>query len=108
LANIVNLDRVSKSYAVAGPLLTDVSLGLENTDRVGVVGLRGSGKRALSRLLTGVEEPDSGRVTRRRDCALPGCGRTCRIHQTRLREVRAERDRAEDAWPTLADEVSGR
>jgi ABC transport system ATP-binding/permease protein len=67
MANIVNLDRVSKGYGAAGPLLTDVSLGLEDTDRVGVVGLNGAGKSTLLRLLTAVEEPDSGRVTQRRD-----------------------------------------
>jgi ATPase subunit of ABC transporter with duplicated ATPase domains len=67
MANIVNLDRVSKGYSAAGPLLTGVSLGLEDTDRIGVVGLNGAGKSTLLRLLTGVEEPDSGRVTQRRD-----------------------------------------
>ncbi len=67
MANIVNLDRVSKGYSAAGPLLADVSLGLEDTDRIGVVGLNGAGKSTLLRLLTGIEEPDSGRVTQRRD-----------------------------------------
>jgi ABC transport system ATP-binding/permease protein len=67
MANIVNLDRVSKGYSAAGPLLTDVSLGLDGADRVGVVGLNGAGKSTLLRLLTGIEEPDSGRVTQRRD-----------------------------------------
>ena len=52
VANIVNLDRVSKGYGAAGPLLTDVSLGLDDADRVGVVGLNGAGKSTLLRLLT--------------------------------------------------------
>jgi ATPase subunit of ABC transporter with duplicated ATPase domains len=67
MANIVNLDRVSKGYSAAGPLLAGVSLGLGDADRIGVVGLNGAGKSTLLRLLTGVEEPDSGRVTQRRD-----------------------------------------
>ncbi|MFC0528179.1 ABC-F family ATP-binding cassette domain-containing protein [Phytohabitans kaempferiae] len=67
MANIVNLDRVSKGYGAAGPLLTDVSLGLDDADRVGVVGLNGAGKSTLLRLLTKLEEPDAGRVTHRRD-----------------------------------------
>jgi len=67
MANIVNLDRVSKGYGAAGPLLTDVSLGLDDADRVGVVGLNGAGKSTLLRLLTKIEEPDAGRVTHRRD-----------------------------------------
>ncbi|GIG85634.1 ABC-F family ATP-binding cassette domain-containing protein [Plantactinospora endophytica] len=67
MANIVNLDRVSKGYGAAGQLLTDVSLGLDDSDRIGVVGLNGAGKSTLLRLLTKTEEPDSGRVTHRRD-----------------------------------------
>ncbi|WP_027342575.1 ABC-F family ATP-binding cassette domain-containing protein [Hamadaea tsunoensis] len=67
MANIINLDRVSKAYGTAGPLLTDVSLGLEDTDRIGVVGLNGAGKSTLLKLLSRQEEPDSGRVAHRRD-----------------------------------------
>ncbi|HEY0699333.1 MAG TPA: ABC-F family ATP-binding cassette domain-containing protein [Micromonospora sp.] len=67
MANIVNLDRVSKGYGAAGQLLTEVSLGLGDTDRIGVVGLNGAGKSTLLRLLTRSEEPDAGRVTHRRD-----------------------------------------
>ncbi|HET6532250.1 MAG TPA: ABC-F family ATP-binding cassette domain-containing protein [Actinoplanes sp.] len=74
MANIVNLDRVSKGYGAAGQLLTDVSLGLEDDARVGIVGLNGAGKSTLLRLLAKSEEPDAGRVTHRRDlrvAALP-------------------------------------
>ena len=74
MPNIVNLDRDSKGYGTAGQLLTDVSLGLEDADRIGVVGLNGAGKSTLLRLLTRAEEPDQGRVTHRRDLrvlALP-------------------------------------
>jgi ATP-binding cassette subfamily F protein uup len=67
MANIVNLDRVTKAYGTAGTLLSDVSLGLDDSDRVGVVGLNGSGKSTLLKLLTKEIEPDSGRVTHRRD-----------------------------------------
>jgi ATPase subunit of ABC transporter with duplicated ATPase domains len=67
MANLVNLDRVSKGYGAAGVLLSDVSLGLDDADRIGVVGLNGTGKSTLLRLLTKAEEPDDGRVTHRRD-----------------------------------------
>ncbi|WP_305784998.1 ABC-F family ATP-binding cassette domain-containing protein [Symbioplanes lichenis] len=74
MANIVNLDRVNKGYGAAGQLLTDVSLGLDDDARVGIVGLNGAGKSTLLRMLAKLEEPDSGRVTHRRDlrvAALP-------------------------------------
>ena len=67
MANIVNLDRVNQGDGAAGQLLTDVSLGLDDDARVGVVGLNGAGKSTLLRMLAKTEEPDSGRVTHRRD-----------------------------------------
>src|SRR5690554_2868010 len=67
MANIINLDRVTKGYGVTGPLLAEVSLGLDETDRVGVVGLNGAGKTTLLRLLSRAEPPDAGRVIHRRD-----------------------------------------
>jgi ATPase subunit of ABC transporter with duplicated ATPase domains len=72
--NIVNLDKVSKGYGAAGQLLTDVSLGLDDDARVGIVGLNGAGKSTLLRMLAKFEDPDAGRVTHRRDLrvlALP-------------------------------------
>jgi ATP-binding cassette subfamily F protein uup len=66
LANIVNLDRVTKGYPGIS-LLDEVSLGLADGERVGVVGLNGAGKSTLLRLLVGADAPDGGRVTRRRD-----------------------------------------
>jgi ATPase subunit of ABC transporter with duplicated ATPase domains len=73
VANIVNLDRVSKAYP-AGQIFREVSLGVDEGDRIGVVGLNGAGKTTLLRLLSKAEEPDEGRVTHRRDLrvvALP-------------------------------------
>jgi len=74
VANIISVDKASKGYGSAVHLLTDVSLGLDDADRVGVVGLNGAGKSTMLRLLMKVEEPDAGRVTHRRDLrvlALP-------------------------------------
>ena len=65
MANLLNLERVSKSYGVR-PLLSDVSLGISAGDRVGIVGRNGDGKTTLLEVMTGIEEPDSGRVSRQR------------------------------------------
>ena len=68
MANIVNLDRVVQGVRHRrARCCVDVSIGLDDADRVGVVGLNGAGKSTLLRLLTKAEEPDSGRVTHRRD-----------------------------------------
>ncbi|MCW2798388.1 ABC-F family ATP-binding cassette domain-containing protein [Nocardioides sp.] len=62
MANLLNLERVSKSYGVR-PLLTDVSLGIGAGERIGVVGRNGDGKTTLLEVMTGLEPPDTGRVS---------------------------------------------
>jgi ATP-binding cassette subfamily F protein uup len=62
MANLVNLESVSKSYGVK-PLLDGVSLGVAAGQRIGVVGLNGGGKTTLLEVLSGLAEPDSGRVS---------------------------------------------
>jgi len=69
VTNLVNLERVSKSYGVR-PLLSDVSLGVGVGERIGVVGRNGDGKTTLLRLIGGLEEPDTGRVSRQRGLHL--------------------------------------
>ena len=62
MANLLNLERVSKAYGVR-PLLTDVSLGIAAGERIGIVGRNGDGKTTLLEVMTGLEEPDTGRVS---------------------------------------------
>jgi ABC transport system ATP-binding/permease protein len=64
-ANLINAERVSKAYGVR-PLLTGVGLGVQDGDRVGIVGRNGDGKTTLLRILAGLEAPDSGRLTQTR------------------------------------------
>jgi ATP-binding cassette subfamily F protein uup len=63
MSNLINLEQVSKSFGIT-PLLDGVSLGVHAGDRIGVVGLNGGGKTTLLEVLTGIEAPDSGRVSR--------------------------------------------
>ena len=65
MANLLNLERVSKAYGVR-PLLADVSLGIGEGERIGVVGRNGDGKTTLLEVMTGQEPADSGRVSRSR------------------------------------------
>ncbi|MFD4644686.1 ABC-F family ATP-binding cassette domain-containing protein [Lentzea sp. NPDC058436] len=69
MANLVNLESVSKSFGVR-PLLDGVSLGVNEGDRIGVVGLNGGGKTTLLEVLAGVEPSDDGRVSRSRDLRM--------------------------------------
>lgn len=64
--NLVNLEGVSKAFDIR-PLLDEVSLGISEGDRIGIVGRNGSGKSTLLRVMAGIEPPDKGRVTRAND-----------------------------------------
>jgi ABC transport system ATP-binding/permease protein len=68
-ANLVNLERVHKSYGIR-PLLDGVSLGVGAGERIGVVGRNGDGKTTLLRVIGGLEEPDQGRVSQSRGLHL--------------------------------------
>ncbi len=68
-ANLVSLERVSKAYGVR-PLLSEVSLGVGAGERIGIVGRNGDGKTTLLRIISGLEEPDGGRVSRNRGLHL--------------------------------------
>ncbi|MGI8667450.1 MAG: ABC-F family ATP-binding cassette domain-containing protein [Jatrophihabitans sp.] len=62
MANLINLENVSKSYGTT-TVLDGVSLGIGDSDRIGVVGRNGGGKSTLLRMITAVEPPDAGRAT---------------------------------------------
>ncbi|MBJ7291599.1 ABC-F family ATP-binding cassette domain-containing protein [Williamsia sp.] len=63
MVNLVNAEKISKSFGIA-PLLESVSLGVQEGQRIGVVGLNGGGKTTMLEILAGLTEPDSGRVSR--------------------------------------------
>ncbi|MFE4828851.1 ABC-F family ATP-binding cassette domain-containing protein [Streptomyces sp. NPDC056672] len=60
--NLVNVEAVTKVYGTRA-LLDGVSLGVSEGDRIGVVGRNGDGKTTLIRVLSRLEETDTGRVT---------------------------------------------
>ncbi|MBA3785659.1 MAG: ABC-F family ATP-binding cassette domain-containing protein [Acidobacteria bacterium] len=61
--NILSLENVSKNYGIK-PLFENVTIGLEDTDKIGIIGANGSGKTTLLRVIAGTETPDTGRVVR--------------------------------------------
>ena len=61
--NLVNIEEVSKAFDIRA-LLERVSLGVSESDRIGIVGRNGSGKSTLMKIIAAVEQPDQGRVTK--------------------------------------------
>ena len=64
MAAILSAEHIKKSYTLK-KLITDATLYIGEHDRIGVVGVNGTGKSTLLKLLCGMEEPDGGVVMRR-------------------------------------------
>jgi len=59
--NILNIENLSKTYT--GRLLFhDASFFVQEGEKVGIVGINGTGKSTLLRIIAGVEEPDTGKL----------------------------------------------
>lgn len=61
--NIISLENVSKNYGIK-PLFDNVSIGFEDTDKIGIIGANGSGKSTFLKTVAGTETPDTGKVVR--------------------------------------------
>ncbi|MCR4640535.1 MAG: ABC-F family ATP-binding cassette domain-containing protein [Lachnospiraceae bacterium] len=67
--NILNLENISKTY-MSKPVLRDVCVGIDDADKIGVVGANGTGKSTLLAIAAGVIEPDEGAVVRGSDIRI--------------------------------------
>ena len=55
--NLLSIEKVSKAFDEA--LLNEVSLGISEGERIGIVGRNGGGKSTLLKLLAGIDQPDN-------------------------------------------------
>lgn len=69
MAHMLGAERLHLEFPTR-VIFDEVTVGLNEGDRVGIVGRNGDGKSTLLSLLAGRMEPDGGRVTRRRDVRL--------------------------------------
>ena len=63
--NLVTAEHLTKSYTER-LLFDDTDFAVNEGEKIGVIGINGTGKSTLLRLVTGLEEPDQGTVTRGR------------------------------------------
>ncbi|MBN1298872.1 MAG: ABC-F family ATP-binding cassette domain-containing protein [Actinobacteria bacterium] len=61
--NILSMENVTKAFSDK-VLFENVSLGINENDRIGLVGINGTGKTTFLKLISGQLEPDSGRIVR--------------------------------------------
>lgn len=66
---LMSIEHIAKKYAVK-PILDDVSFAIEDHDRMALVGINGTGKTTLLKILTGLEQPDSGTIIRKKELRI--------------------------------------
>ena len=67
--NILNAEKVSKSYGEK-VLFSRVTLGVNKGDKIGVIGVNGTGKSTFLKIVAGVSSPDEGQVVMGRDVTV--------------------------------------
>ncbi len=61
--NLMTLENISKSYSEK-TLLKDISLGINEGEKIGLIGVNGTGKSTLLKIIAGAEEAESGTITK--------------------------------------------
>lgn len=61
--NLLTAENLTKSYGLRR-VLAGVNLSLQEGEKVGVIGINGTGKSTLLRILAGLEEPDEGKIVK--------------------------------------------
>ena len=59
--NILNIEHVSKVFGEK-VVLDHVSYGVHQGDKIGIIGINGTGKSTILKIIGGLEEPDEGQV----------------------------------------------
>src|SRR5665213_118934 len=66
MGTIISASEVTVRYNERA-ILDDITLGIQEGDRIGLVGRNGCGKTTFLKILAGLQMPDSGEISRRRD-----------------------------------------
>ncbi|MDP4087703.1 MAG: ABC-F family ATP-binding cassette domain-containing protein [Bacillota bacterium] len=61
--NLLSAENITKSYSEK-KLFNNINLGINDGDKIGVIGINGTGKSTLLKVIAGVEEVDEGRIIR--------------------------------------------
>lgn len=59
--NIITVERISKSYSEK-KIIDEISIGIHEGDKIGLIGINGTGKSTLLKLIAGVESQDQGNI----------------------------------------------
>ena len=61
--NLLTAENLTKSFGLR-KVLAGVNFSMQEGEKVGVIGINGTGKSTLLRILAGLEEPDEGKIVK--------------------------------------------
>lgn len=67
--NLITLENISKNYSEK-KLLNNISLGINDGEKIGVIGINGTGKSTLLKIVGEIEQPDSGNIIKRNNIRI--------------------------------------
>lgn len=67
--NIINIEHISKIYGEK-TIFEDTSFSIHEGDKIGIVGINGTGKTTLLKMTAGLEEPDEGQIIRQNNLKI--------------------------------------
>ncbi|ASW95935.1 ABC-F family ATP-binding cassette domain-containing protein [Mycobacterium intracellulare] len=109
MAHLLGAEAVHLEYPTRA-VFGSITLGVNDGARIGIVGRNGDGKSSLLRLLTGQQQPDSGRVTRRSGLRVGALSQADTLDPDHTVGWTLVGDAAEHQWagdPRVRDVVTG-
>src|SRR5690606_3280939 len=97
MAHLLGAEALHLAYPTR-VIFDSVTIGLNEGDRIGIVGRNGDGKSTLLRLLAGRIEPDEGRVTRRGGVTVGMLDQADELHSGRTVHQTVIGDIEEHVW----------
>ncbi len=61
--NLITIENLSKAYSEK-QLLKNISMGIDDGDKIGLIGINGTGKTTFLKIIAGIEESDTGKVVK--------------------------------------------
>ena len=102
--NLINIENITK-YFTDTPLFENASFTVDEAEKIGIIGINGTGKTTLLKMLVGMEEPDTGTVTRANNIVVRYLPQTPDFHKdTTVLEAVMEGNRThENEWSLESD-----
>ena len=86
--NILTVENMTKAYGER-KLFSNASFFLEEGEKAGIIGINGTGKSTLLKIIAGLEEPDEGRVIMENHCMVLRTGHSVGQDSTNMQKPKS-------------------